>query len=107
MHIFVLLGLGVLGLLWLTRPRENASARRFTSTEAREIGTAIGIDWREALFSIEQFRQGLSIELEHGTVDPHTNVTDDDLLQTGKIAWAHLNELPDYYTRLARMERAY
>ena len=37
-------------------------------------------------------------------MDPETNVTEDDLAVTAKIAWAHLKELPDYYTRLAKME---
>jgi hypothetical protein len=44
------------------------------------------------------------VELEHGTVDPNTNVTDDDPVATGKIALAHLNEFPDYYTRLLELE---
>lgn len=78
--------------------------RSFTSDEARRIGEAIGIDWASAPFELDQFRQGLAVELEHGAHDPETNVTDDDELVTGKIAWAHLKELPDYYTRLARME---
>ena len=43
-------------------------------------------------------------ELEHGTRDPETNVTDDDLSQTGKIALAHLKEFPDYYSQLAALE---
>ena len=46
----------------------------------------------------------LGVELEHGLVDPHTNVTNDDPLTTAKIALAHLNEFPDYYTRLEKME---
>ena len=46
----------------------------------------------------------MDVELEHGLHDPSTNVTDDDALVTGKIALAHLNEFPDYYTRLERME---
>ena len=48
---------------------------------------------------------GLAVELEHGTQDPATNVTDDDETITGKIALAHLKEIPDYYTRLAAMEQ--
>jgi hypothetical protein len=48
---------------------------------------------------------GLEVELEHGAHDPETDVTHDDPLLTGRIAWAHLKELPDYYTRLALMER--
>ncbi|HEU5263827.1 MAG TPA: DUF5661 family protein, partial [Gaiellaceae bacterium] len=55
-------------------------------------------------FGVEQFLIGLEVELEHGAHDPQTNVTDDDELLTGKIAWAHLKELPDYYTRLVAME---
>ena len=75
---------------------------RFTSEEAAQIGEALGIDWAEV--DPEQFRMGLEVELEHGKRDPVTNVTDDDLAMTGKIAWAHLREIPDYYTRLQRME---
>ena len=47
---------------------------------------------------------GMDVELEHGKVGPRTNVTNDDPVLTGKIAWAHLNEIPDYYTRLYKME---
>lgn len=77
---------------------------RFTDAEARRIGTEIGIDWATVPFETEQFRMGLEVELEHGAHDAETNVTDDNELLTGKIAWAHLKELPDYYTRLAVME---
>ena len=78
--------------------------RTFSADEAREIGERIGIDWDRSPFDVEQFRMGLAVELEHGRRDPSTNVSDDDELTTGKIAWAHLNEFPDYYTRLAEME---
>lgn len=76
----------------------------FTTDDAREIGESIGIDWADSAFDVEQFRAGLHVELEHGRRDPETNVTDDDRIVTGKIARAHLNEFPDYYTRLAVME---
>lgn len=76
----------------------------FSSDEARRIGEEIGIDWSSAPFDPEQFRMGMDVELEHGLQDLLTNVTDSDPLVTGKIALAHLNEFPDYYTRLARME---
>ena len=78
--------------------------RDFSLGEAREIGERIGIDWKTSSFDVEQFRMGLGVELEHGRHDPDTNVTDDDELTTGKIARAHLNEFPDYYSRLAKME---
>jgi len=76
----------------------------FTLDEARAAGERIGIDWGASPFGLEQFRMGMDVELEHGTSDPATNVTDDDITMTAKIARAHLNELPDYYTRLAKME---
>jgi hypothetical protein len=76
----------------------------FSADKAREIGKRIGIDWSSSRFDIEQFQMGLEVELEHGRQDPATNVSDDDELTTGKIARAHLNEFPDYYTRLAKME---
>ena len=78
------------------------TSKRFTTEEAQRIGAALGIDWSQ--FDVEQFRMGLDVELEHGTADPATDVTHDDPMMTGKIALAHLNEFPDYYTRLAEME---
>jgi hypothetical protein len=80
------------------------SRSRFTLNEARAAGERIGIDWDASPFGLDQFRMGMDIELEHGTRDPETNVTDDDVTMTAKIARAHLNEFPDYYTRLAKME---
>lgn len=79
-------------------------ANHFTADEAKNIGEQLGINWSK--FDVEQFRQGLDVELEHGTRDPQTNVTNDDPLLTGKITLAHLNEFPDYYTRLDEMEKA-
>jgi len=76
--------------------------KRFTAEEAKSIGEKIGIDWSK--FDVEQFRMGLDVELEHGLIDPNTNVTNDDPIMTGKITLAHLNEFPDYYTRLYKME---
>ena len=48
-------------------------------------------------FSIKDFIIGYQIELEHGSINPNTNVTNDDPILTAKIALAHLNEYPDYY----------
>jgi hypothetical protein len=76
--------------------------KKFTTEVAKEVGEKLGIDWTK--FDVEQFRIGMGVELEHGEVDPNTNVSDDDALTTGKIALAHLNEFPDYYTRLLEME---
>jgi len=79
-----------------------AGKRSITADEARQIGETLGLDWDKV--DPEQFRRGLEVELEHGAHDPETNVTDDDLELTGKIAWAHLKEFPDYYTRLDKLE---
>lgn len=67
-----------------------------------KVGETLGIDWSK--FDIEQFRMGLDVELEHGIRNEHTDVTHDDEIMTGKIALAHLNEFPDYYSRLKKME---
>jgi Protein of unknown function (DUF5661) len=64
----------------------------------------LDIDWGVVEFTPADLDRGIAVELEHGTVDPRTNVTDDDLELTAKIALAHLYELPDYYERLAVME---
>lgn len=76
--------------------------KEFTTEEAQAIGQKIGIDF--GVIDLEQFRMGLGVELEHGVGDPETNVTDSDVHVTGKIAWAHLKEIGDYYTRLNEME---
>ncbi len=76
--------------------------KEFTQEEAKNIGNTLGVNWDAV--DLEQFRLGLAVELEHGAHDPETNVTNDDLLMTGKIAWAHLKEVPDYYTKLQAVE---
>jgi Protein of unknown function (DUF5661) len=77
---------------------------RFTADQARSYGEEVGIDWSTSPFGVEEFRSGMDVELEHGLHDDETNVTGDDPHITARIAWAHLKEFPDYYTRLERME---
>ncbi len=77
--------------------------KRFTAKEAKKVGETLGVDWRQ--YDVEQYRMGLDVELEHGKRAARTNVTNDDPILTGKIALAHLNEFPDYYTRLKRLEQ--
>jgi len=74
----------------------------FTNEAAEEVGNKLGIKWDK--FDVNQFRRGMDVELEHGLINSHTNVSNDDQLITGKIALAHLNEFPDYYDRLEKME---
>jgi hypothetical protein len=77
---------------------------KFNAIDAKKIGNALKIEWRKV--SLDQFTKGLNVELEHGSIDKDTNVTDNDGKLTGEIAWAHLKEFPDYYTRLKKMEMA-
>jgi len=76
--------------------------KTFTREEAKEIGDKLGIDWTKT--SLDEYSMGVNVELEHGSQDPRTNVTNDDPIITGKIAWAHLNEIPTYYSKLKVME---
>jgi len=78
------------------------SKKIFTSEVAKKIAEQLGVTWDK--FDVEQYRMGMDIELEHGKENSITDVTGDDALLTGKIALAHLNEFPDYYTRLEIME---
>ncbi len=77
--------------------------KNFSLEEAKEVGEELGLDW--SLFNVEQLRMGMDVELEHGTRISHTNITNDNPVMTGKIALAHLNEFPDYYTRLDKLEK--
>jgi len=84
---------------------EQLQAQDFSLADAQNIGNYIGIDWQTAPFGVQQFQQGLAVELEHGLQNPQTNVTNNDPIATGKIALAHLEERPDYYWRLAEVEQ--
>ncbi len=69
--------------------------RPISTAEARTIGNRLGVAWQH--IDLEQLRRGLEVELEHGARD---------LDLSAKIAWAHLKEIGDYYTRLEAMEAA-
>lgn len=75
---------------------------KVTKVQAREMAKRFNIDLD--VVDIDEFRYGIQVELEHGSIVPLTNVTDDDLVATTKIALAHLLEYPDYYKRLKEME---
>ena len=82
-----------------------APRKGFTQMQARAVAVEIGLDLDASEFDVEAFRRGMEVELEHGRRDPETNVTNDDPETTGRVAWAHLKEMPDYYERLEEMER--
>ena len=67
----------------------------FMINDILNVAKILNIDFSK--FSLEDFITGINIELEHGLINPLTNVTNNDLLLTAKIALAHLNEYPNYY----------
>lgn len=77
--------------------------KKISKQDVKKIGDNLGINWEEV--NLDEFTKGINVEFEHGTRFPETNVTNDDKNLTGKIAWAHLKEFPDYYTRLEKMEK--
>lgn len=84
--------------------------KSYSKEDAKRIGDELKVDWND--IDIDEFTMGLNVELEHGTMYPDTNITDDDDIMTAKIALAHLKECKinkngrsTYYTYLAKMER--
>lgn len=89
---------------FIFRNRASEAKSLITTEEAKKVAKKLGIDFSKEKFDLFQFVQGMNVELEHGKKSPITNVTNDDLVLTGKIALAHLNEFPDYYIRLKKLE---
>ena len=63
--------------------------------DAINVASILNINFEK--FTSKEFLEGINIELEHGLINPITNVTNNDLITTAKIALAHLNEFPNYY----------
>lgn len=82
----------------------NSTKTGFSKEEAAAIALLLGIDFAKNKFDLNEFWMGVNTELEHGKQSSQTDVTGDNPLVTGKIALAHLNEYPDYYKRLKRLE---
>jgi vacuolar-type H+-ATPase subunit H len=81
----------------LKKQAPDVKMKKFTLSEALQVAQKLNIDFEKAGFTPEEYLEGMNIELEHGIVDAHTNVTNNDPLVTGKIALAHLNEISIYY----------
>ena len=69
----------------------------FNMKDVIYVSKLLGISFDK--FTLKEFLDGINVELEHGTINPNTNVTNDDLIMTAKIALAHLNEFPNYYNK--------
>ena len=95
-----------MGNVLFSKPRAGAWQKRNgppTLDETRMIGDELDVNW--GYVSAETLHKGTLVEMEHGLIDPRTNVTGDDWVMTAKIALAHLNEHPDYYELLERLEQ--
>ena len=77
--------------------------KNISKDEAYFYGKRLGIDFRKIKFG--DWYYGVNVEVEHSLVSPKTNVTDNDILKTCKIALAHLNESKLYYQYLKKMEK--
>ncbi len=75
----------------LTEPDVQLEEAKIIQAEVGEEATQISLD---------VFRIGLEIELEHGRQFSDANVTNNHPILTGKIVLAHLKEMLDYYERL-------
>jgi hypothetical protein len=76
---------------------------KITRLQAKRLGHIFNINFK--VIDFDDWVYGLNVELEHGKRRGLTNVTNDNLQDTAKIAIAHLLEYPDYYKRLKKMER--
>jgi hypothetical protein len=76
--------------------------KQISSDEAKRIGDSLYIDWDQV--DLEQFRQGLMGNHRQRAIDPETGLTYDGVLLTGQAVLAHMQEFPDYFTRLAKLK---
>jgi len=76
--------------------------KQVSAEEAKRVGESLHIDWEQV--DLEEFRQGLMGNHKTGAIDPKTGLTYDSVLLTGKVVLAHMQEFPDYSTRLAKLK---
>jgi hypothetical protein len=76
--------------------------KQISTDEAKRIGESLHVDWEQV--DLEDFRQGLMGKQKKEAIDPETGLTYDGVLLAGKVVQTHLEEFPDYFTRLARLK---
>ena len=76
--------------------------KQISKDEAKRVGESLHIDWDQ--IDLEEFRQGLMGNYKEGAIDPETGLAYEDVLLTGKVVLAHIQEFPDYFTRLAKLK---
>jgi len=80
--------------------RDWSALKEFAVTRKEAATILQTVNIKKMAIPVEEFRQGLDVELEHGTRYPDANVTNNHPVLTGKIVLAHLKETMDYYERL-------
>jgi hypothetical protein len=76
-----------------------ASEGHFTIAQTRDVARRLRVEPAREGFTLADLRRGMNVECEH------RDVTAGKTLPTAKIALAHLRERPDYYERLAVLEK--
>jgi len=86
---------------------------QITDAAARQLEKRLGIDLKKENIPLAQFKKGIIEELEHvptlyriQKMNPNCKISQADVkFISASIAYDHLKDIPDYYTRLAKMER--
>lgn len=73
-----------------------------TTEQAQKVASDLRVDL--TVVDLDWFRRGLTVELEHGTKNPLTNITGNELHVTAMIVLAHFSESKNYYYYLAQIE---
>ena len=83
---------------------QGANTQVISTEQALQVGRFLGIDFDH--ISLPEFRAGIEVEFEHENVISIVSQVRDlpSEVIAGMIALDHLRELPDYYSRLQRME---
>ena len=80
--------------------RDWTKIKKLNVTE-KEAGVILKVvNVKKMPIALEDFRMGLEVELEHGTMFDDANVTNNHPILTGMIVLAHMKETLDYYERL-------
>jgi len=75
---------------------------KVTKAQALRAAKKLGIDLD--VIDINTIKKGINVELEHGKRHGKTNVTNNSIILSLTIAAAHLEEFPNYYDALEKME---
>lgn len=71
---------------------------------AKKIGDKLNVNWNA--ISPDTLAKGAKVEMEHEDLFPKPGETLENWVLACKIAHTHLKERPDYYIKLADMERS-